>query len=108
MTDNDKPEDIVEANLAIKRGKERPAAGTTGKVMAGNRYEYALNPLGDDGKPRSETEEAMIRASGKDEPQDAERNTVVEGNHGSGGERKPHDRTPAGPDTVVEGNHRKG
>lgn len=107
MSAADKPEDVVEANLAIKQGKERSPAGREGQIMAGNRYAYALNPVGDEGKPVSETEEAMIRASGEDEPDDAERNTIVEGNHGPGGESQPRDRAAGVGETIVEGNHDK-
>lgn len=112
------PEATTEANRKISRNQERPQSG--GRVMSGQRAGYAANPALETGR-HSETEEALIRASGNDGKgaDETPADTVVEGNHRSGGARTQDqeaapDRREGGEperrnerDTVVEGNHPK-
>lgn len=57
------PNEIRDANEAVSRPKDRTPAADHGKIFAGQRYELALNPLGDEGSEPSETEQAARRAS---------------------------------------------
>lgn len=56
-------DDIRKANEAVSRPEDRTPAARHGKILAGQRYELALNPLGDEGSEPSETEQAARRAS---------------------------------------------
>lgn len=56
-------EDIREANRRISRPGEKNKRGRQGKVFAGQRAEFAANPIGDEGSPPSDGEKALERAA---------------------------------------------
>ena len=59
------PEEIVEANEQISRG-QREDESRHGKVIAGQRAEFAAEAGGGKGRRASETEEALERATRND------------------------------------------
>ena len=62
------PEETVKANEAVSRPDRKPHdAARDGKIIAGQRAELAINPLGDEGSGASETEKAAKRASRNDD-----------------------------------------
>lgn len=61
-----KKDDVTQANQRISRPEdERGREGRDGKVFAGQRHEFAANPVGDEGVRKSETETIAERAGGK-------------------------------------------
>ncbi len=61
------PEDTRKANESISRPADESQAARNGKIVAGQRAEFAANPIADEGAGRSETEEAAERASHNDD-----------------------------------------
>jgi hypothetical protein len=61
------PEETRKANESISRPKDESQAARHGKVIAGQRAEFAANPVTEEGSDRTETEKAAERASHNDD-----------------------------------------